>query len=515
MKLNYKKVICVGFAFFLISMFWQVYDTVIAKILIDSFGLNQTWSGVVMALDNIIAVVLLPVFGKLSDDTNSKWGKRTPYIVVGTVIAAALIVVIGIIDKIQINTLAANNIAPIITEKVKDVAITVKEYFGTGDFDPTKFNDVILSTPDEKYYVYEGVNYLTKDAATLVRTLDVAAVRNANTLTFVSFIGVLFFVLLAMASFRTPAVSLMPDVTVKPLRSKANAIINLMGSAGGILALGYLSFLAVDYKSYLVVFIVLAILMIVALAVFLITVNEKKLVAQMHQDAIKYGIEKEEDVMDTVNDSKEKMPKDVRKSFILILSSIVFWFMAYNAATSKFSVYATNVLDFKNFSIPLMVAQGAAIISYLPIGMLSSKLGRKKTILLGICELFLAFLLGAFATDNSAFLLYGIMALAGIGWATINVNSYPMVVEMAKGADVGKYTGIYYTASMSAQIITPIFSGFLMDEIGMRVLFPYSAIFCVLALTTMLFVKHGDAKKIPENKDGKQIFEDTINALDD
>ena len=96
MKLNYKKVICVGFAFFLISMFWQVYDTVIAKVLIDSFGLNQTWSGVVMALDNIIAVILLPVFGKLSDDTNTKWGRRTPYIVVGTVLAAALIVVIGI-----------------------------------------------------------------------------------------------------------------------------------------------------------------------------------------------------------------------------------------------------------------------------------------------------------------------------------------------------------------------------------------------------------------------------------
>ena len=209
------------------------------------------------------------------------------------------------------------------------------------------------------------------------------------------------------------------------------------------------------------------------------------------------------------------MPKDVKKSFILILSSIVFWFMAYNAATSKFSVYATTVLDFKNYSIPLMVAQGAAIISYLPIGMLASKLGRKKTILLGISELFLAFLLGALATDSSAFLLYGIMALAGIGWATINVNSYPMVVEMAKGADVGKYTGIYYTASMTAQIITPIFSGFLMDTINMRILFPYSAIFCLFAFTTMLFVKHGNAKEIPAGKSSKQIFEDTINALDD
>lgn len=514
MKLNYKKVICVGFAFFLISMFWQVYDTVVAKILIDSFGLNQTWSGVVMALDNVIAVVLLPVFGKLSDDTNTKWGKRTPYIVVGTVIAAALIVVIGIIHHSQVNILAANNIEPIVTETVKDLPVLVKD-FGTGVFDANKFTWKTLTEEGTKYYIYEGVCYSTKDAASAIRTVDVAAVRGANIFSFIAFIGVLFFVLLAMASFRTPAVSLMPDVTVKPLRSKANAIINLMGSAGGILALGYLTLLAHDYKSYLVVFIVLAVLMIAALAVFLLTVNEKKLVAQMHQEAIEYGIEEKEEATETTEVVKEKMPKDVKKSFILILSSIVFWFMAYNAATSKFSVYATNVLDFKNFSMPLMVAQGAAIISYLPIGMLASKLGRKKTILLGICELFLAFLLGSFATDNSAFLLYGIMALAGIGWATINVNSYPMVVEMAKGSDVGKYTGIYYTASMSAQIITPIFSGFLMDTINMRVLFPYSAIFCALAFTTMLFVRHGDAKQIPERKSSKEIFENSINSLDD
>lgn len=514
MKLNTKKVICVGFAFFLISMFWQVYDTVISKVLIDAFGLNQTWSGVVMALDNIIAVVLLPVFGKLSDDTNTKWGKRTPYIVIGTVVAAALIVVIGIIDKVQINNLAAANIAPIITQTVGDSAVVVRD-FGTGVFDANVFTEVTLTDAGDKYYIYEGINYLTKDAASEIRSIDVSVVRQANSLTFIAFIGVLFFVLLAMASFRTPAVSLMPDVTVKPLRSKANAIINLMGSAGGILALGYLTFLAKDYQSYIVVFIVLAILMIAALAAFLLTVNEKKLVAQMHQEAIEYGIESADDVNEDTSKVKEKMPKDVKKSFILILSSIVFWFMAYNAATSKFSVYATTVLDFKNFSMPLMVAQGAAIISYLPIGMLASKLGRKKTILLGICELFLAFLLGSFATDSSAFLLYGIMALAGIGWATINVNSYPMVVEMAKGSDVGKYTGIYYTASMSAQIITPILSGFLMDVINMRVLFPYSAIFCALAFTTMMFVKHGDSKAIPEKKDNKQIFEDTINALDD
>ena len=513
LKLNIKKTIFVGFAFFLISMFWQVYDTVIAKILIDSFGLNQTWSGVVMALDNVIAVVLLPVFGKLSDDTSTKWGKRTPYIVVGTVIAAALIIVIGLIDRAQIGHLAANNIEPIITETVEKLPIIVRDY-GTGKLDPNVFELVTLNEEGVKYFIYEGIPYATKDAASYFRSIDVAVIRQSNTLTFVAFIGVLFFVLLAMASFRTPAVSLMPDVTVKPLRSKANAVINLMGSAGGIIALGFLTFLAKDFESYLLVFIILAVLKIAALGIFLFTVNERKLVVEMHQEAIAYGIETEEEAkIDEDNTIKSKMPKDVKKSFILILASIVFWFMAYNAATSKFSVYATNVLD-TGYSTALLVGQAAAIISYVPIGILSTKIGRKKTILIGICELFIAFILGTFATANTACFVYIVMALAGIGWATINVNSYPMVVEMAKGSDVGKYTGIYYTASMSAQILTPIISGALMDAIkNMKVLFPYCALFCVLAFTTMFFVKHGDSKM--EKKDAKQMLEDTINAMDD
>ena len=512
MKLDYKKTICVGFAFFLISMFWQVYDTVIAKVLIDSFGLNQTLSGVVMALDNIIAVILLPVFGKLSDDTNTKWGRRTPYIVVGTVLTAALIVVIGIIEKAQFNNLAAAGVQPIITETVKDLPVYVKD-FGTGVFNADQFTWKTLTEEGTKYYIYEGSFFLTKDAATAFRSMDVAVVRQTNLLTFIAFIGVLFFVLLAMASFRTPAVSLLPDVTVKPLRSKANAIINLMGSAGGILSLGMLALLAHDYQSYVLVFIVLAVLMILALGAFLFTVNEKKLVAKMQQEAIEYGIATEEEIKET-NDvtDKEKMPKDVLKSFLLILTSIIFWFMAYNAATSKFSVYATNELNI-GYSFPLMIAQGAAIVSYLPIGMIATKLGRKKTILLGICELFLAFVLGSFATESTKWFVYLIMPIAGIGWATINVNSYPMIVEMSKGSNVGKYTGFYYTASMTAQIITPMLSGLLMDTINIRVLFPYSAVFCILAFITMNFVKHGDSKAVPTNK--KQVFENTINALDD
>ena len=91
-------------------------------------------------------------------------------------------------------------------------------------------------------------------------------------------------------------------------------------------------------------------------------------------------------------------------------------------------------------------------------------------------------------------MMYLLFCLAGIGWATINVNSFPMVVELAKAGDVGKYTGFYYTASMSAQIITPILSGAFVDAWGWWVFFPYATVFVGLAFVTMFFVKHGDAK---------------------
>ena len=300
--------------------------------------------------------------------------------------------------------------------------------------------------------------------------------------------------------FRTPAVSLMPDVTPKPLRSKANAIINLMGSAGGVTALILMNFTK-EYRSYTLCFIVLGALMLVALAIFLLKVNEPKLVAEMHLKQREYGLEEADDEQGFA--SSEKMPKDVARSFGLILASIVFWFFAYNAATSKFSVYATTVLN-TGYSLPLIVAQAAAIISYIPIGQLSTKIGRKKTILLGITILFSAFFIGCFLVEPSGLgkiLVYAVMALAGIGWATINVNSFPMVVEMSQGANVGKYTGIYYTASMAAQIATPILSGLIMDGFGtMTVLFPYCCVFCVLAFSTMSLVKHGDSKPIPKKK---------------
>jgi len=171
-----------------------------------------------------------------------------------------------------------------------------------------------------------------------------------------------------------------------------------------------------------------------------------------------------------------------------------------------YSVYAENVLHF-DFNLTLIVAQAAAIISYIPIGIISSKLGRKKSVLFGVVLLAAAFFVGNFITSSSPdFLMYPIFALAGVGWATINVNSFPMVVELSRGGNVGKYTGYYYTASMAAQIVAPILSGVLYDIFSMRaVFFAFGTVFVVFSFVTMLFVKHGDS--VPDARSALESFD--------
>ena len=311
------------------------------------------------------------------------------------------------------------------------------------------------------------------------------------------FMVLLLIVLVSMATFRSPAVALMPDVTIKPLRSKANAVINLMGSAGGILVLGLGMVFATSavknaLMSYTLYFSVIACIMLLALLIFMLKVKEPKLVEKMRQESKTYGIDED----DGDGSGSRKLSREERKSLAFLLASIVLWFMGYNAVTSKYSVYASNILH-KDYNLTLIIAQAAAIFSYLPVGMVASKVGRKKTILAGVVMLTAAFGVACFLREDSPTMLMNAMfALAGIGWATINVNSFPMVVELCRGGNVGKYTGFYYTASMAAQTVTPMISGFFMDQFGMTMLFPYAAVFAAMAFGTMLFVMHGDNKPL-------------------
>jgi len=434
-KLNSRRTILVGLAFLSICTFWQMYDSVMTLILTDTFKLNETFAGAIMAADNVLALFLLPFFGALSDKTSTRIGRRMPFIVGGTAAAAILMNLIPLLD------------------------------------------DHYAASP--------------------------------STGTLVLFIIVLGLLLVSMGTYRSPAVALMPDVTLKPLRSKANAVINLMGSAGGILvlALGMVfatSAVRNSLMSYIGYFGVIAALMLAALVIFLLTVREQEWSAEMQQQAVAAGLEEQSEADDPT--ASRKLSADEVKSLIFILLSIVLWFFGYNAVTSKYSVYASNILH-KDYNLTLIIAQAAAIVAYLPVGFIASKVGRKKTILAGVVMLTGAFTVAAFLNaDSPTMLMNAMFALAGIGWATINVNSFPMVVELASGGDVGKYTGFYYTASMAAQVATPMLSGLLMDQFGMHVLFPYAAVFTTLAFFTMLMVKHGDSK--PEPKSGIEVLED-------
>ncbi len=505
MKLKYWRTICVGFAFFLICAFWQAYDNIIPKILTDKFGMAQGWSGVIMALDNVLALFMLPIFGAISDKCKSKRGKRTPFIVVGTIIAVAAFIGLSFIDNAQLNVLNAG------ADMTDKGVSTVYNYQGIADaelitHDGEKYVLSEKYTEDELISVLERINGEDKEAAKAAQNewdtyfvparQAYAAKKTADhKLILVAFMAVLLVTLVAMSTFRSPAVALMPDVTIKPLRSKANAIINLMGSFGGILVL-VLGIVFGTGKaqnammSYIVFFTVIAAIMILALIIFLLTVNEPRFVTEMHEESKRFGIEEDDDD----SEGTRKLTKGELTSLILILASVALWFFGYNAVTSKYSVYAGKVLNL-DYNMTLIIAQAAAIISYLPVGIISSKIGRKKAILAGVVMLTTAFTVAAFLRAGSpAMLMNAMFALAGIGWATINVNSFPMVVELAKGGTVGKYTGYYYTASMAAQVLTPILSGFLMDGFGMKILFPYAAIFVACAFVTMLFVKHGDNK---------------------
>lgn len=513
MKLNYKRIILVGFAFFLIQAFWQAYDNTIPMILTNKFGMSQAWSGAIMALDNVLALFILPLFGAISDKHHSKWGRRTPFIVVGTLIAAVMLIALSFVDNAQLHHISD-------VAAIDDPAALETIY--------DREADETLLTPGGQKFVLS--RQFTKEEFTQIRsqiTVDGAAVTNPDytnyvmparqacawdataksPVTLVFFIALLLVILVSMAVFRSPAVALMPDVTLKPLRSKANAVINLMGSAGGILVLVLGMVFATSavrnsLMNYIGYFAVIAAIMLAALVVFMLTVRENEWAAEMQQQSVELGLEDKEEAAT----GERKLSVDEVKSLIFLLLSIVLWFFGYNAVTSKYSVYASNILH-KDYNLTLIIAQAAAIISYLPVGFIASRVGRKKTILAGVIMLTAAFTTASFMSAESPTMLMNAMfALAGIAWATINVNSFPMVVEMCSGGNVGKYTGFYYTASMAAQVATPMLSGLLMDRMGMHVLFPYAAVFTALAFVTMLFVRHGDSK--PEAKWGLEALDE-------
>ena len=488
MKLNYKRTILVGFAFFLISAFWQAYDAIIPLALNYQYGLPDTLSGVVMSLDNVLAVFMLPIFGAISDKVMTKFGRRTPFIVIGAIAAILSFIALTFVNGIQLNALAEAGI--------------VDEYKAAlATFNEIKESGVGVEAAEKAF------NAIKENLQ--ARSLEITL---GNAWPLVGFLGMLLVVLVSMATFRSPAVALMPDVTVKPLRSKANAIINLMGTAGGIIILALSSFIGMSsklYSHYIGYVALVCAVMLGGLITFIFTVKEKKWAEEMESKALELGLEEKAPEIEADAD-KRALSRPELKSLILILASVALWYIGYNSITSKYTVYAVSVLNV-DYGRTLIVAQAAAIVSYIPVGILASKFGRRKTILAGILMLTTAFFVGNFIGPGvNNLIMYPIFAFAGIGWATINVNSFPMVVELARGGDVGKYTGYYYTASMAAQIVAPILSGALYDLLTMRAtFFAFGTVFVALSFVTMFFVKHGDTKPL-----AKEVIADALGGDD-
>ena len=445
MKLNNKRTILVGLAFLSICAFWQMYDNVIPLILTKTFHMNETYSGAIMAADNILALFLLPFFGSLSDRTSTKLGKRMPFILFGTGCAVILM-----------------NLLPL---------------------------------------------------------LDNSYAAEPSPLKLASFVIVLALLLITMGTYRSPSVALMPDVTPKPLRSRANAIINLMGAVGGVL---YLAFAAVLYPNskvkaleeagkhvdYQPLFLIVSAVMFLTVGILFLTIRERKLTEENQALEAQHP---EWNLAVDDGSGNEALPKPVKRSLAFLLASIALWFIGYNGVTTWFSTYVDVVMGqgLGGASQCLLIATVGAVVSYIPIGALAAKIGRKRTIQIGIVLLAACFAMGYVLTTMYTTItpvMFVVFALVGFAWAAINVNSLPMVVEMCKGSDIGKFTGYYYTASMAAQVVTPVLAGTLMRQIDYRVLFPYAALFVALSFVTMLFVRHGDVKAAA--KKGLEAFED-------
>lgn len=424
LKLNSKRTFYIGLAFFTILMLWQIYNTYCPLFLSDFFvrqfgGTVADHSylvGIIMAMDNVLALVMLPLFGKLSDKTNTKLGKRMPFIIAGVCCAVLLFPLIPIL------------------------------------------------------FIYNKYIWM---------------------------IVVMGLILLAMNIYRSPAVALMPDITPKPLRSKANAIINFVGYLGAICAgalailfpakqddvTGLLSYSA---NTIWIPFVITAVLMLVALVILLLKIKENKLAVELVSEMAEG--ERQSETTEQIAEDKPLSNLDKRNLIVLLLS-IFLWFFAFNAIETFGSLFGTSYLGQGTgwWGTAVIIMTVCSLISFIPGGHIASKLGRRNTVLLGLGLMIISLLVACFI--KSAWVLYVLIAIAGIGWAWVNVNSYPMVVEMASKKTVGKLTGWYYSASMLAQSLTPICVGFFFKALGFQWLFPYATIFAVIALIVFLFYK--------------------------
>ena len=459
-KLNVKRTFIIGFAFFGILLLWQVYDswcpTMLTELFKKSFGVTddqqvQYLVGVMMAIDNLAALILLPIFGTLSDKTHTKIGKRMPYILVGTFVCAVAF-----------------------------------------PFIPIFFH----------YNNAAGV------------------------------IAMMAIVVIFAMMYRNPAVALMPDMTPKPLRSKANGIINIMGYIGGAFATVVgIFFVLSQYLGSEVgkehtwafnniwaieaPFLIASVLMLISALVLFFTIKENKIALEV-ADEMKRG-EDFAEVVDKVEEDKP-MSRANKITLILILVAEFFWFMADNGIGTFMGNYAVYFLGTSTRSsmINTIVGGVGSVIGFAVGGIIASKISRKWTMFGGLGLTLLSYVLWAVLTfvlniggsGSFPFWIYIVWFVKGFGMSLVHVNSFPMVVELCPSKNIGKFTGLYYAASMAAQTITPVALGTLLlaPSFGWEFLPVYALVCVVVSAVVLFFVKTG--KRNFEVKKGLAAFDD-------
>lgn len=444
LRLNYPQIFLIGFGFLASSLAWAVYNSQVPLILEQRFLLSNTVIGAIMTIDNFFGVIFQPLIGAWSDNTRTRIGRRMPWIAIGLPICALFFALVPLQHVLW------------------------------------AFMTMVI-----------GFN-------------------------------------LVMALWRSPVISLMPDVAPSPLRSEANGIINLMGGAGSIIAFFVGGILSDMRDDKFFAFLMAAVIMVIALAILLLFVREP--------DALKYKEEKdipiknnianrwgqrsqeqfliyrqsinivEEDVSEVSSESNHRsftafnaLPRDFKRSLIALLVAIFSWFLGYNAIETFFTLYATNTYGITGGQATMMLTgfSLAFLVFAIPAGLLASKIGRKRTILIGLIGIVAAFL--PILVEPSQILVQILLVIGGMFWACININSLPMVLEFATDRTIGAFTGYYYLFSFTAAIVSPIFFGFIQDALQSNdLLFLYAVLCFGIALICMSFVRHGEIQRSTE-----------------
>ena len=593
LKLNYPQTLKVGLGFAVVMIFWTVYNFVVPLLLDQAFGFSNTIRNVIVGIASAMCMVLLPVFGKISDKSGKtkfgkKFGRRTPFIVVGTVVTiiAMILVPLSVSNQLGSSTEIRNkyeayfamdsgeyvfinpetnkettrnqllaewydeaengqytHIKKVDFDKLKKDHPTDAREFFIGLYNVKISNGKLMGVIGKGNYSKAVVTVEGKKVNSVSQTISEEEYNNLNEKTalpynqyvssaandfisksvnnevnwgyFAFFLIALLLIILAQTVIRTPAVSLMPDVTPSPLRSPGNAMINLIGGVGG--GIGFLIYTITfmfDAKlslssQYWIIFGTMAGALALVLGMFMVFVKEKKWVRECNDLCKEYGLpvyeEKEEESIAEQNKKVklnmfQQYGKSKMTSFLLILGAIFMWFIGYYAISNNMPIYCVKILGTSTgiASIVSGASLVVAAIGFIPVGIMARKVGRRWSIVFGFALAILSYVLVAscvgIAKDAATIVFMVCYMVSGFGLIFANVNTLPMVLEVSSPEDIGKFTGIYYIATMSAQTLGPIFGGLVMDYIGGgSSLFIFSAICIAIGAVMMLFVKHGEA----------------------